>query len=224
MKQEKRKSGLGTLIVLIGIAMLAAGLVLVIANCEPINMPIVILGVVIAVVGLILFIYTLSTYNKMVKYRNKVEESLSLVDVQLKQRFDMIPNLVNTVKGYAKHEKEVFNEIAELRNIATTTTDEKEKIECANKMLPKIRQIVAIAENYPKLKADALFANLMDELVLVEDKIVAARRFYDSNVNSYNTLVESMPSGIIAKMYGFARLELFAIETNEKMNVKINME
>ncbi len=224
MEQEKKKSGLGTLIVLVGIAMLAAGLVLVIANCEPMNMPMVILGAVIAVVGLILFIYTLTTYNKMVKYRNKVEESLSLVDVQLKQRFDMIPNLVNTVKGYAKHEKEVFSEIAELRNIATTTTDEKEKIECANKMLPKIRQIVAIAENYPKLKADALFANLMDELVLVEDKIVAARRFYDSNVNSYNTLVESMPSGIIAKMYGFARLELFAIETNEKMNVKIDME
>jgi len=174
--------------------------------------------------GLIILCYLLTIYNRLVNYRNKVKESLSSVDVHLKQRFDMIPNLVSVVKGYAKHEKEVFAEITELRNMANNAKDEKDKIDCANKILPKMRQIIALAENYPKLKADALFANLMDELVLIEDKIVAARRFYDSNVNMYNTLVESMPSGLIARMYKFERTQLFTIDTGERMNIKINLE
>ncbi len=224
MDKKKNKSGLGAFIILIGIATMVFGIILVIANCEPMNTGMVVLGVVVAILGLTIFCYIISTYNKLVAYRNKVQESLALVDVHLKQRFDMIPNLVATVKGYAKHEKEVFAEITELRNLANKTNDEKEKIDCANKMLPKMRQIIALAENYPKLKADALFGNLMEELVLIEDKIVAARRFYDSNVNMYNTLVESMPSGMVARMYKFERTQLFTIETGERMNIKINLE
>lgn len=223
--KNKKKSGLGTFIILLGVVIMVVGAVLAISNIEPMNTGMLVIGVVLIVVGIIIFGYVISTYNKMIKYRNKVDESLSLIDVQLKQRFDMIPNLVSTVKGYAKHEKEVFEEVTKLRNMAVAdSTSEKDKIDCANKMLPKIRQIVALAENYPALKSDALFKNLMEELVLIEDKIVAARRFYDSNVNAYNTLIESMPSSIIARMYKFERTELFAIETNEKMNIKISME
>ena len=122
---------------------------------------IVLIGIVICIVLLL----CVPTYNKMVRYRNKVKEGLRLVDIHLKLRFDLIPNLVSTVKGYAKHEKEIFDNLIELRKKAVEASEEKEKLEYANEIVPNMKHVIAIAENYPELKADTLFKSLMDELI-----------------------------------------------------------
>ena len=144
--------------------------------------------VVIAVIAIVA--WYINCYNTFIRLKNNYEEAFSTMDVQMQKRYDLIPNLVATVKGYASHEEKVFSEITKLRKQAIEATDEAQKLEYANAIVPKMRNIIAIAENYPQLKADALFKSLMDELVLVEDKIVASRRFYDSNVNLYNTALE----------------------------------
>ena len=165
-----------------------------------------------------------SKYNEMVKHRNKVKESLSLIDIQLRLRFDLVPNLVKTVKEYAKHEKEIFEKLIEIRKLALNEQDEKKKIEYANDLVPQIAQVLAIAENYPELKADALYKDLMEELVLIEDKIAASRRFYDSNVNKYNTLIEIFPNNIFAFMFSFKSMELFKIDVGERFASKIKID
>ena len=164
-----------------------------------------------------------SKYNKMVKYRNKVKESLSLVDIHLKLRFDLIPNLVNVVKGYSKHELEVFSKLIEIRKKAVDANDEKEKLEYANELIPNMRHLLMVAEDYPDLKADALYKSLMEELVIVEDKIAASRRFYDSNVSEYNTVISTFPNNVFSSMFGFKEMELFKIDVGENFAVKINM-
>lgn len=175
---------------------------------------------VLIVIAVISVIYK---YNKMVKYKNKVEESLRLIDIHLKLRFDLIPNLVNTVKGYTKHESEIFNKLIEVRKLALKENDEKKKLEYANELVPSIKQVLFIAEDYPELKADAMYKSLMEELVLIEDKIAASRRFYDSNVSEYNTLIEVFPNNIIANAFGFKKVELFKIDVGEGFTSKIEM-
>lgn len=172
----------------------------------------------------VLFIVCVSKYNKMVRYKNKVKESLRLIDIQLQSRFDIIPNLVKTVKAYSKHENEVFSKLIEARKNAMNASEEKEKLKYANEMVPEMRQVLAIAEDYPKLKADSLYKSLMEELVLIEDKIAASRRFYDSNVSEYNTLIGVFPNNILASIYGFEEMELFKIEVGENFNSKITMD
>ena len=182
-----------------------------------------IIGVIGILVVIILF-SCISTYNKMIKYRNSVEESLKFIDIHLKLRFDLIPNLVECVKGYCKHEEKVFVTLIELRKKGISASSEEEKLEIANQTLPNIRHILAISENYPELKADALFRSLMDELVIIEDKIAASRRFYDSNVNEYNTLIQTFPNSIIASMFKFEKMEMYKIDAGENLNSKINLE
>ena len=181
-------------------------------------------GVVFLVFAFIMVCVSISKYNKMVRYRNKVKESLRLIDIHLKLRFDLIPNLVKTVKAYSKHENEVFSKLIEIRKKAVKAEDEKEKLEYANELVPNMRQVLIIAEDYPELKADSLYKSLMEELILVEDKIAASRRFYDSNVNEYNTLIEVFPNNIMASMFGFERMELFKIDVGENFSSKINMD
>lgn len=221
MQEKKQKIGVYIYIVL-SLAIIGVGGYLAYTNLTKSNYVMGCLGIVVLLLGVILISYLILTYNKFVRYKQKVNESLALIDVQLKLRFDLIPNLVNTVKGYTKHEQQVFSEIAELRKRALETNIEKEKIELGNQTLPKLRQIIAIAENYPKLQADALYKSLMEELVLVEDKIVASRRFYDSNVNIYNTSIEVWPSNIFAKMFNFDKVELYRIDAGERLNVRID--
>lgn len=180
--------------------------------------------IILGVVLFIFFITIISKYNKMVRYKNKVGESLSLIDIQLKLRFDLIPNLVNTVKGYSKHEHEVFSALIKTRQLAVDAKDEKEKLERANELVPQMGHVLAIAEDYPELKADALYRSLMEELILVEDKIAASRRFYDSNVSHYNTLIEVFPNNILANMFGFKKMELFKIDVGETFATKINFD
>ncbi len=179
---------------------------------------------VIAGVFFVLSIMVIVFYNNMVYYRNKVKESMALIDIQLKMRFDLIPNLVETVKGYTKHEEKVFKSIAKLRNAALQSTDEKERVEYANKAVPMMKSIIAIAEDYPKLKSGTLFKDLMEQLSDIEDRIAASRRIYDMNVNEYNTLIEKFPNNMFSKSFGFSRMEMFKIDTAEKMVTKVTLE
>lgn len=180
--------------------------------------------IIFLIIAFIAFCVSVSKYNKMVRYKNKVKESLRLIDIQLQSRFDIIPNLVKTVKAYSKHENEVFSKLIEARKNAMHAQDEKEKLGYANEMIPEMRQVFAIAENYPELKADSLYKSLMEELVLIEDKIAASRRFYDSNVNEYNTLIGVFPNNMFASMFGFHEMELFKIEVGENFSSKISVD
>lgn len=201
-------------------ALALAGLVLLFVGLGTVLI-LTIVGAVLAFINVVMLLFVVVSRNMMIRYKNKVKEALALVDIQLKQRFDLIPNLVNVVKGYAKHEKEVLTEVTKLRNLALKTIDEKKTIELANKAVPLMKTLIAVSENYPELKANKVFQNLMEELVYVEDKIVAARRMYDSNVNLYNTKVEVFPDNLVASTFGFEKEELFKIDANEKINIEI---
>lgn len=181
-------------------------------------------GIIILALLVVFLTICISKYNKMVKYKNKVKESLRLVDIHLQLRFDLIPNLVETVKAYCKHEEAIFNKLIEVRKMAVETKDEKEKLGYANELVPLMKQVLVISEDYPELKADSLYRNLIDELILVEDKLAASRRFYDSNVSEYNTFIGMFPNNIIASMGGFKEMELFKIDVGENFSSKINME
>ena len=219
---KQKKPLIVALIIIVSIVLSGSGAYLAYINFTKAEYIMGVVGLVLAILGLVILCWLIGGYNKLIAYRNKVNESLSLIDVQLKQRFDLIPNLVNTVKGYAKHEYEVFTQITELRSRALLATEEKEVIELSNKSLSKLKQIVAIAEDYPTLQADSLYRSLMEELVLIEDKIVASRRFYDSNVNLYNTTIEVWPSNILANIFGHAKMELFRIDAGERLNVNVS--
>lgn len=175
------------------------------------------IGVILLLYALINTIVLIALYNKLVKYKNKVAEALALIDIQLKLRFDLVPNLVATVKGYVKHEQALLKEVIELRNKAANETDEGKKLEEANKLLPKLKQTVLLAEDYPELKADKLFKQLMEELSDIEDRIAAARRIYDSNVSTYNSSIQTFPSNMIASMLNFEKCELFKIDSAERI-------
>ncbi|MBR1890526.1 MAG: LemA family protein [Clostridia bacterium] len=222
---NKRK--VGSAIILSFLALLIVGVILALAGIplatggSPV---LLIVGGVLSVVGFVLLITIVAMRNGFVRMKNMVEESLALIDIQLKNRFDLIPNLVNTVKGYAEHEKSVFTQVTKLRNLALKTEDEKEKIDCANKIVPLMKTIFAVSENYPELKSNEAFRNLMEELSSVEDRIAAARRIYDSNVNIYNSKVEAFPQDLIARLFGFEKVEYFKIATNERNNVEVNLE
>lgn len=178
--------------------------------------------IIISLVGLVLILSVIGIYNGLVKRKNAVEQAFADIDVLLKKRYDLIPNLVNTVKGYAKHEKEVFTSTIKLRNKAAKATTEDEKLEYANQLVPKIRDILMVAEDYPKLKSEALYKSLLEQLSDIEDRIVSARRIYDSNVNMYNTLIETFPNNILAKIFGHSQVKLFKIDAGENINTKIN--
>ncbi len=181
-----------------------------------------VVGVILFAVAFFLLLFIIIDYNKLVRYKNKIKESFALIDIQLKLRFDLIPNLVNTVKGYAKHEKEVLSEITNLRKMAESATDQKEKVEYANKLVPQMKNLIAVAESYPEVKASALYKSLMEQLVDIEDRLVAARRIYDSNVNIYNTAIEVFPNNLTAKIFGFAREELFKIDAGENIKPTVD--
>ncbi|MEG1581861.1 MAG: LemA family protein [Clostridia bacterium] len=173
----------------------------------------IILGVV-----LITFIALLiNSYNKFIKMNNKVRESISSVDIHLKKRFDLIPNLVAVVKGYAKHEKSTIEEIARLRNVAEQTEGCIEKIELANQTLPLMQKLFAITESYPELKADEQYKTLQNALIECEEELVAVRRFYISNITNYNNMVQTFPSNIVAYMFKFKRYTVFEIAVDEKI-------
>lgn len=177
--------------------------------------------IILVVVLLLILFFVISTYNGLVVARNKVKDQFSQIDVQLKKRFDLIPNLVETVKGYAKHESETFEKVIQARSGYMNAKTDEEKVAASNELSKGITQIFALAENYPELKANSNFAELQRELKEVEDKIGYARQFYNDSVLSYNNKTEMFPSNLIASIFGFKKESFFEADTTERENVKV---
>ncbi len=173
-------------------------------------------GILILLIG-----YIISTYNRLVSNKNSLDESFSTMDVYLKKRWDLIPNLVETVKGYAKHEKDLFKEVTELRSKSYQDLSIDEKNEINKKLTTTLNKLIAVAENYPELKANENFLDLSHELKNTEQDIANARKYYNANVRVYNNQVMIFPSNIIAKIFKFEKASMFEIEETERQNVKV---
>ena len=175
------------------------------------------------IIIILLVIVIIGMYNNLVRLRQKVRNSWSQIDVQLQRRFDLIPNLVETVKGYMKHEDEVLTKVAELRTSWAGASSVAEKANLDNELSGALKTIMAVSENYPDLKANQNFSELQQELQNTENKISFSRQFYNDSVTMYNTKLEVVPSNIIASMFGFKPEELFKVESDEnRKNVKIS--
>ncbi|MCI6847895.1 MAG: LemA family protein [Erysipelotrichaceae bacterium] len=175
--------------------------------------------IVIIVIGgllLLLVLYVIGVYNKLVNAKNKVENQFSQIDIQLKRRTDLIPNLVETVKGYAKHEKGTLTEVIEARNKAVSANTVNEKIKANSELTGAISKLFALSESYPELKANENFLSLQNDLKDTEDKITYARQFYNDSANGFNNLVMMFPSNIVANMFNFKKFDYFKIDENEK--------
>ncbi len=171
---------------------------------------------IVAAIVILPLIWAIATYNRFQSVRQHMRESWSDVDVELKRRYDLIPNLVSTVKGYAAHERAVFDRIAELRTQAMAARDahEKRPVEC--ELTRTLHRLVAVAEAYPTLKADRNFLALQEELALTEDRIAAARRFYNANVRELNTLCATFPSNLVAGAFGFRPEDFFELDAPDE--------
>ncbi len=174
--------------------------------------------IIIGIIVVIIILWLLANYNKLVKLRNKVKQSESGIDVYLNQRFDLIPNLVECVKAYTNHEKSVLEDITQMR--AKYMQGNKELKEAAN-LNNSINGILAIAENYPELKASEQFLNLQKSLTKMESQLQAARRLYNNEVTSYNTTIQTIPTNIVAALFGFKPEDLFQIEEYKRENINI---
>lgn len=179
-----------------------------------------VIALIIVVVILFLLI---GMYNGLVQSRNKVKNAWSQIDVQLQRRFDLIPNLVEAVKGYMAHEKETLTKVTELRTSWANATTVAEKAELDNQLSGALKTIMAVSENYPDLKANQNFSELQEELRNTENKISYARQFYNDSVTMYNTKLEVVPTNIIASMFNFKPEELFKTDSEEaRRNVKVD--
>lgn len=180
----------------------------------------VVLGVAIALV-----LFVIALYNGLVRLKNRVDEAWSDIDVQLKRRYDLIPNLVSTVKGYASHESQTLEAVINARNNAMAAQsggDAKAQGEAENALSGTLKSIFALAENYPDLKANTNFLELQRELSDTENKIQASRRFYNGNVRDFNTKIQSFPNNLVASQLKFKKYDFFTIENEaEKQNVEV---
>ncbi|MFN2589416.1 MAG: LemA family protein [Actinomycetota bacterium] len=167
----------------------------------------VVVGVLVVVL-----LYGILTYNRLVRLRVRTENAWSQIDVQLRRRYDLIPNLVETVKGYAAHEREVFEEVTRARGAARAASGVQDQADAENQVTRSLRQLLAVAENYPELKANENFLALQEELTSTESKIAFARQFYNDQVASLNTLIGSFPPNIVAGMVRATPREFFEIE------------
>lgn len=182
-------------------------------------MSLLIAGIVAAVI--ILF-WTIN-YNSLIKYRNWVEEAWAQIDVQLKRRYDLIPNLVETVKGYAKHEQETLEKVIEARNrMFAQGNTRNDEIAANDQISTGLKSLFALSESYPELKANENFLMLQEELAGTENKIAFSRQSYNKTVMEFNTKVESVPTNIIASIHGFKRQDLLSIPAEERQNVKVS--
>ena len=179
--------------------------------------------VIVIIVGLLLLavFYVICVYNKLVNARNKVDNQFSQIEVQLKRRADLIPNLVETVKGYAKHEEGTLKAVIEARNKAVSANGVNDKIDAENQLTGALNKLFALTEAYPDLKANENFLSLQDDLTETEDKITYARQFYNDTAMSFNNLVEMFPSNIVASMFKFKKYDFFMATEEEKATPKV---
>lgn len=180
-------------------------------------MPIIILLVVIVLLILMIIGY----YNKFVSFKNKAKEAWSSIDIQLKRRFDLIPNLVETVKGYASHEKQLLSDITDKRAMGINAKTVAEQAHSANFLSEALGKLFAVAENYPDLKANASFIELQRNLQKIEEEIQMARRYYNAVVRDNNTALEMFPGMIFANMFGFKPFDFFEIIETQRENVNV---
>ena len=181
------------------------------------------IGWIILAIVVVLVIAVIGMYNGLVQSKIRVENAWSQIDVQLQRRFDLIPNFVETVKGYMNHEKETFEKIAALRTSWANTQSISEKAELDNQLSTALKTIMAVSENYPELKANQNFSDLSEELRNTENKISFSRQFYNDSATMYNTKLQVFPSNIIANMFNFTARELFKAESDEaRKNVKVD--
>lgn len=167
---------------------------------------------IIWIILAIIILWLIFTFNSLVRSRNQADEAWSDIEVQLKRRYDLIPNLVNTVKGYATHEKTLFEEVTEARTQAMNATTPADKLAKENVLSGTLKSLFAVAENYPELKANQNFLSLQGDLTDTENKIQAARRFYNGNVRDFNTKLQVFPTNMIGGMMGFKPREFFDID------------
>ena len=180
------------------------------------------LYILIAIV-VVLVLYVLSVYNTLVRLNNNVKEAFSTMDVYLKKRWDLIPNLVETVKGYAKHEKETLDDIIKLRNKTYDGMSSDDKVDVNNKLTQGITKLFALAEAYPDLKANENFKDLSNQLTKVEDDIANSRKYYNGTVRILNNKVQMFPSNIVAQLLGFKERKMFEATEDERENVKVSL-
>lgn len=170
-------------------------------------------------------LYVVFGYNNMIKMQNRVKEAWSDIDVQLKRRYNLIPNIVESVKGYTDHEEGVLTKVTEARSQAINAGNIKDQEKAEDMLSGALKSLFAVSENYPDLKASENFIQLQNELVDTEDKIQAARRFYNGTVRDFNTKIEQFPAKLIAQMFKFESKEFFEIENQaEKENVKVDFK
>ena len=181
------------------------------------------MGWIILIIVVVLVIFVIKLYNDLVSLKQRVKNAWSQIDVQLQRRFDLIPNLIETVKGYMEHESDVLTKVTELRTSWTSAKTIKEKSELDGELSGALKTIMAVSENYPDLKANQNFSELQEELQNTEDKIAFSRQFYNDTATKYNTKLQVVPSNIIAGLFHFEASDLFEAESQEaRKNVKVD--
>lgn len=183
-------------------------------------MPIGLIVVIVIIVLLVLWLF--ATYNSLIGLRNRKDDQWAQIDVQLKRRSDLIPNLVETVKGYAKHESGTLEAVIQARNTFVTATTPEEEMKASGELTQAISKLFALTESYPDLKANQNFISLQADLKDTEDKISYARQFYNDTVLTYNNKVEMIPSNIVAKLFGFKKAAFFEVEESAKEAPKVS--
>lgn len=178
---------------------------------------------IIMAVIILLIVYIFVLYNSFVSLNNKVKEAFATMDVYLKKRWDLIPNLVETVKGYANHEQETFSEVTKLRNSNYESMSNEEKIITNEKMNTKIDRIMALKEAYPELKANENFKDLSEQLRKIEDDIANSRKYYNAVVRLYNNKIEMFPNNLVAKIFCYQSKKMFEASVDERKNVKVEL-
>lgn len=182
--------------------------------------PTIVIGVIVLLV-IIVVACLIGTYNKFVKIRNSCEEAWATIDVYLKKRYDLIPNLVETVKGYASHEKETLERVIAARNAAMTATDTRGKIEAENALTGTLKTLFALSEAYPQLQANTNFLDLQNQLKQIEAELANARKYYNATVKRINTKMQTFPSNIVAGAMHLEKFEYYEIEDEARQNVKV---
>jgi len=178
---------------------------------------------IVIIIAVVIVLWIILVFNRLVTLRNRTKEAWSDIDVQLKRRYNLIPNLVETVKGYASHERQLFESVTKARTLAMQAQTIKEKGEAENMLSGTLKSLFAVVENYPDLKASTNFLELQRELRDTEDKIQAARRFYNTNVRDLNIKIESFPANTVANIFRFAKMDFFEIgEAAAREPVKVN--
>jgi LemA protein len=181
----------------------------------------VIVGIIVGAIVVLLILILIFMYNGLVRTRNRIDNAWSQIDVQLRRRYDLIPNLVETVKGYAAHEREVLESVTQARANAINAQGPAQQAQAENVLSGALKSLFAVSENYPDLKANQNFLNLQEELTSTEDRVAYARQFYNDSVLSYNNKIQSLPTNILAGMFNFEKREYFEAEPEATGPVRV---